>query len=107
MTCRAPIPLLYLPILHQTHLLHPSTQLLALCFPFSHFALIPLFLCNIASFLPEQIPQSLPLLSSIPEVLDLFTPLAHLYTYSFIFLPPSTLQNPISEHHVEKLQNIL
>ena len=72
---------------------------------FPHVDLLSILLCSIALSLLEQIQPSLSLLSSIHQNLDLLTPLSHLHTHSFIFLPPSILQNPISEHPVENYRH--
>jgi len=71
---------------------------------FSHFDLISIFLYNIALSILEQIQPSSSLLNFIFQVLDCSTSSSNLYLHFSTFLPPSTLQNPLSEHLVEPLR---
>ena len=82
----------------------PNSDSCLLFATLSHFDLISIFLCNIALPLLEQTKPSSSLLSFIFQVLNLFTPSSNLHLHFSTFLPPSTLQNLLSEHLVEPLQ---
>ena len=76
--------------------------------PICSFATLPYLLLHCClNYLKAKSAFHISSHHSIHQVLDLFKPLFHLHTHSSIFFPPSMLQNPISKHPVEELQNIL